>query len=345
MRSFRVPKLPLMLTSLVFLLAAAPAPIGQESAPPAPLPAPLALAARIPLADVDGRIDHLALDAARAHLFVAALAQGALLAVDLEKRAVWKRIDGLREPQGVLYLADTDAVWVAEGDGDALDVYAGATLASVQRLKLGPDADNLRYDAGAHEVWLGYASGALALIGAAERKALGRVRLAGHPEGFALETKGTRVFANVPSERGISVVERAKKEQVGFWPIESAQANYPIALLESEKRLAVGCRSPAKLVLLDTDAGKEIAALELSGDVDDLWYDEPRGRIYASCGEGKLDVFTQRAPANLWKRTFVEDTARGARTSLLAPDGKRLFVAVPKSGETPAEIRVYDVRD
>lgn len=330
-----------MLAFLLALCARAPA-AGQEPAPP---PAPLVEVARIPLADVEGRIDHLALDEARAHLFVAALAQGALLALDLEQRKLWKRVDGLREPQGVLYLAATDQLWVAEGGRDALDVHAGATLELVERLRLGPDADNLRCDERAQQVWLGYASGALAVLDARERKALGRARLPGHPEGFALESSGTRIFVDVPSQRGVAVVERVKQEQVAFWPIESAQANYPLLLLEEEKHLFVGCRSPAKLVVLDTDAGKEVLALELSGDVDELCLDEARARIYAACGAGAIDVFERRAPANMWKRRAVLETASGARTALYSPARKQLFLAVPRSGERAAEIRVFEARD
>lgn len=324
-----------------FLVCAA-AQAGREAASP---PAPLVELARIPLGDVEGRIDHLALDEARAHLFVAARAQGALVVLDLAGKSVWKRIDGLREPQGLLYLPETDQLWVSEGGRDALDVHAGATLELVERLRLGPDADNLRCDARAGRVWLGYASGALAVLDARERKALGRVKLPAHPEAFALESAGARLFVDVPSERGVCVVDREKLQQIAFWPIESAQANYPLLLLEGEKHLFVGCRSPAKLVVLDSDAGKEVLALELSGDVDDLCLDEAHARIYAACGAGTLDVFERRAPANMWKRRAVLETASGARTALYSPARKQLFLAVPKSGERAAEIRVFEARD
>jgi hypothetical protein len=238
-----------------------------------------------------------------------------------------------------------DEVWVAQGGGGVLDVYRGATLERLECIKLGPDGDNLRVDAAAQQVWLGYASGALASIEAAGRKPLGRARLPGHPEGFALEEKGKRVFANVPAERGVCVVDREKQEQVAFWPLASAQANYPLLLVEGEKRIFVGCRSPGRLVQLDTQTGKELAALELSGDVDDLWLDEARGRIYASCGEGKLDVFAREKPDSAWKRVASVETAPGARTSCFSAARKQLFLAVPKSAGHAAEIRVYEGKE
>ncbi len=307
--------------------------------------APLELVATIPLPGVEGRIDHLALDEAHAHLFVAALGNGSLELVDLSEKKAHKRVEGLHEPQGVVYLPARDEVWVSQGGGGVLDVYRGESLELLEHIRLGPDGDNLRVDADAQRVWLGYGSGALACVEVAGRKALGRARLPAHPEAFALERKGTRVFANVPSERGVCVVDREKAEQVAFWPVESAQANYPLLLLEAEKQLVLGCRNPGKLVVLDSDTGKQRQAVELSGDVDDLWLDEARGRIYASCGEGTLDVFARKAAGAAWERVAVVPTAKGARTSCFSAARKQLFLAVPKSGEHAAEIRVYEARE
>lgn len=308
------------------------------------LSAPLELVASIPLPGVEGRIDHLALDEQHARLFVAALGNGSLEVVDLAGKQVRKRVEGLHEPQGVVYLSARDEVWVSQGGG-VLDVYRGETLEPLEHIRLGPDGDNLRLDADAQQVWLGYGAGALAWIDVASRKALGRARLPAHPEAFALERKGPRVFANVPSERGVCVVDREKQEQIAFWPVESAQANYPLLLLEAQKQLLLGCRNPGKLVVLDSDTGKQRQTVELSSDVDDLWLDEARGRIYASCGEGTLDVFARKTASDPWERVAVVPSAKGARTSCFSAARKQLFLAVPKSGEHAAEIRVYEARE
>lgn len=329
-----LPMLHALLAPLCFL-----APVPQAPA------APLELVASIELPGVEGRIDHLALDEEHARLYVAALGNGTLETVDLAQKKPWKRVEGLREPQGVVCVPARGEVWVSQGEGGVLSVYKAATLELVQHIALGPDGDNLRLDAQQEQVWLGYGSGALCWIDAAERKALGRARLPAHPEAFALERKGKRAFANVPAERGVCVVDREKKEQVAFWPIESAQANYPLLLVEDEKRLFVGCRNPGRLVVLDTGSGKELQSLELAGDVDDLWLDEARGRIYASCGEGRIEVFERKLPDKGWQRTAQVATRTGARTSCFSAPRKQLFLAVPKSGEQAAQIRVYQARD
>jgi hypothetical protein len=63
--------------------------------------APLALQSKIPLGEVSGRIDHLAIDPKRQRLFVAELGNNSVGVVDLAAGKVMRRIDGLSEPQGV----------------------------------------------------------------------------------------------------------------------------------------------------------------------------------------------------------------------------------------------------
>jgi hypothetical protein len=66
--------------------------------------APITLQTKIPLGDVRGRIDHLAIDHARERLFVAEFGNNSLGVVDLRDQKVFHRVAGLNEPQGGLRL-------------------------------------------------------------------------------------------------------------------------------------------------------------------------------------------------------------------------------------------------
>jgi len=113
-----------------------------------------------------------------------------------------------------------------------------------------------------------------------------------------------------------------------------------MALDEVAHRLFVGCRKPARLVILDTVRGVPVTDLEISGDTDDLFFDARRQRIYVSCGEGFLDVI-QRRDADHYERVARIATRPGARTSYYSPELDRLFLAVPERGGLGAELRVY----
>src|SRR5437588_12100171 len=60
--------------------------------------APLELEAKIPLGNVVGRIDHMAIDLAHRRLFVAELGNGSVSVVDLDTQKIIRRIAGFEEP-------------------------------------------------------------------------------------------------------------------------------------------------------------------------------------------------------------------------------------------------------
>src|ERR1044071_9502498 len=89
---------------------------------------PLTLERKIPLGDVKGRIDHLAVDVAHRRLFIAELGNDTVGVIDIDGRKVVRRLDGFDEPQGVAYLARTDTLYVANGGNGGLHAFHGAQL-------------------------------------------------------------------------------------------------------------------------------------------------------------------------------------------------------------------------
>src|SRR2546430_9220498 len=163
--------------------------------------APLVLEAKIPLGEVSGRIDHLAIDVKRQRLFVAELGNDALGVVDLAAGRVLRTIAGLKEPQGGAYIDFADSIYVANAGDGSVHVLRGDDLAPIGRIELGDDADNVRVDAQRSRVLVGYGKGALAIIDPATRTKAADIRLKGHPEGFQIDDIGAQVFVNVPDAR------------------------------------------------------------------------------------------------------------------------------------------------
>jgi YVTN family beta-propeller protein len=294
----------------------------------------------IPMPQVEGRIDHLAFDPASKRLFVAALGNNTVEVLDISTMRVIKSIAGLHEPQGIRFLPDRNRVVVANGGDGSTVFYDGTTLSVVHTAKTSGDADNVRYDPKASRVYVGYGDGALASFDP-DGKRVGDVKLAAHPESFQLESAGPRIFVNVPSAGHVAVIDRDKQTVSATWRVTAAGANYPLALDEAGRRLFLGCRRPARLLVYDMQSGASVAAVDIVGDTDDLFYDSAKKRLYVIGGEGFITVLEQQ-DADHYRQLQKIPTSGGARTGLFVPELGKLFVAVPHRGTQRAEIRVYD---
>jgi len=304
--------------------------------------AALQLKQTVSLPDVEGRIDHLALDAAGERLFVCALGNNTVEVLDLRKGERIHSITGLGAPQGIVYIPELNRFFVANDKGGIFKIYDGKSYQTVGELDFKDDADNVRYDSATKQIYVGFGSGGIGIINAAGGEQVGLIKLAAHPEAFELEKRGKRIFVNVPNARHVAVINRDKGEVVATWKTGDASANFPMALDETNHRLFIGCRSPSKLVVLNTESGNLVASIGISSDIDDIFYDSKRHRIYAICGAGKIDIIEQTS-ADAYRALAKIDTADGARTGLFVPERDTVFVAVPHRASQQAEIRVYEI--
>lgn len=301
---------------------------------------PLALAQRIELPSIQGRLDHLSIDVEGKRLFIAALGADAVEVVDLRAGVRIQHLAPMHKPQGVAFLATTKRLLVANGGSGTVDLLEeGRPVGQVSDLD---DADNLRFDAATGQVYIGAAS-ELAVLDPQSMRIVHRFKLAGHPQSFALERTGPRTYINVPTAGQIVVIDRKTGEATASWPLEDAAQNFAMALDESARRLFVATRRPPKLLVYDSESGKRVGELPLCGDSDDLFFDAERERIYAICGEGFIDV-VQRREGDDYELAERVTTTSGARTGLFSPALATLFVAAPSRDGRPAEIRVYRVR-
>jgi YVTN family beta-propeller protein len=206
----------------------------------------LKLETTIPMADVQGRIDHLSIDLNGQRLFVAALGNNSLEVIDLKESKRIHTINGLAEPQGIAYIPSTNRVFVANGKDGSVRAFEAASWKMLSSTSYGDDADNLRLDPSSGHVWVGYGGGALGEFDQEGTK-LADIKLDAHPESFQLETNGSRIFVNLPGSRKIAVVDRKTRAVVESWGIGGPLANYPMALDEREHRLFLVTRFPTRL--------------------------------------------------------------------------------------------------
>jgi hypothetical protein len=122
----------------------------------------------------------------------------------------------------------------------------------------------------------------------------------------------------------------------------NATGVFAMALDEAHHVLFVGSRSPAKLIMINTLSGAEIAELSIPGDADDIFYDAGNGCVYISSGDGYITVVKEVAPNSFQLAQSIQ-TFPGARTSLLDARSGLYFLGVPQSQNASASVIVYRV--
>jgi hypothetical protein len=302
-------------------------------------PSPLELEAKISLGSVHGRIDHLAVDVERQRLYVAELGNHSVAVVDLKARVIIHTLTDLAEPQGIGYVHSTDTVYVANAADGSVRLFQGGDFTPSGRIELGTDADNVRVDRTGKRVFVGYGSGAIAVIDPLMREKIQDISLNGHPESFQLERSGHLIFANVPDAHEVAVIDLATSRQIARWPMKEWRANFPMALDDDARRVIIGFRNPPRLGIFDAQHGEEISTVGICADTDDVFWDAKRRRVYISCGEGFVDVLEFRDQR--YARIARITTSAGARTALFVDELERLFVAARVTPESEAYIWVF----
>lgn len=294
-------------------------------------------AGTVALSGVTGRIDHLAVDTAGGRLFVAALGNNTIEVVDLKRREVVGHITGLHHPQGLGFIPATHTLVVANADDPLVRFYDATTLKPVHEVRLGEDCDNVRVDAGARRVYVGYGDGAIAGLDLDANKVMD-VPVGAHPESFQLETRGPRIFVNVPDRGEVVVVDRAQQKVTAHWKVGAAAANFPMALDEPGGRLFIGCRRPARLLTLDLKSGATTGNVEIVADTDDLFYDDTAKQVLVIGGGGAITIVDASGALRAADRT---ETSSGARTGLWIRDSRELIVAAPRRDGRDAELLLF----
>jgi len=313
----------------------------NSQVPPQKEPERLILISKIELPGVKGRIDHMAYDPANHLAFMAALGNNTVEVVNISTNHLEHTITGLHEPQGVVYIPFSKKLIVANGDDGECIFFDGNTYNQLGIVHLKGDADNIRFDSTSQLLYVGYGSGAIAIIDANSMKLVGEMPFDGHPESFQLSKQQNKIYVNVPDADETEVADLSTKTVIAKWQNKGASSNFPMALDEANNRLFIGYRSPANLRVMNTRTGENIFSIACSGDADDIFYDMADSLVFVSAGKGVIDVF--RTSERELRYINQVTTSSGARTSLLLNSEKKFLLAVPARAGNPAALWTYKI--
>jgi DNA-binding beta-propeller fold protein YncE len=133
-------------------------------------------------------------------------------------------------------------------------------------------------------------------------------------------------------------------KELAEWPVKPCQENAMVALDETRKRLYVVCRKPGMVVVMNSDNGVVLSAIQAPLRADDVLFDPTSHRLYVPGGEGYVGVY-DTADADHLKLIANVRTAPGAKTGILLPDRKQLILqASPGETKAIAKLLVYNIQ-
>jgi len=330
-----------LIVALVFCLSFSAASAESEVA--------LKLVQSIPLPDIDGRIDHFSIDVKGRRAFLAALAKNTIEVVDLKAGRLTRTLPGFAKPQGVRFVPELNKLFVASGVDGAVKTLDGTTLEVLHTVNVSLGADAIGYDSRPKYLYVGSGggdankeSGDLTVFSAVTGAQVAAIETDAHAGGSVVDERGRHLYVLVPEKAQVVVLDRETQAQTAKWTIPGIQKNVAVDLDEKNHRLFLGVRTPASVVVLDSNSGAVVASIPTVATLDGLAYDRATRRIYTSGGEGFVDVTRQIDPDH-YERIARIATGPNARTSMFVPEWRRFYVAVPRDQDRSAELRVFEV--
>ena len=317
--------------------------------------APLRLVQTVSFAGVSRHWDHMGADVQGNRLFVTAGEDGVIEVLDLHTNKKIQTITGLKGPHNVLPFPQMNKIFVTDGEGSELKIYNYKTLELVAHTPLSIDADPIVYDPATKYFYIVNGGRAahtpyclISVVDSVTGKKLADIKLdTNRLESMAIEKSSQRLFVNMATANAIGVVDRQKRALIATWPITAGMENVPMQYDESTHRLFVATRKPSRLVVVNTDTGKEVTSLPTADSVDDLAYDPVLHRLYVAGGNlgGAVGAVTviQQKDADHYEVLANIPTKPGARNALLVPELNKYYVSTATKATQEAEILVFDV--
>jgi DNA-binding beta-propeller fold protein YncE len=280
-----------------------------------------------------GGWDYVTVDAAHHRFFVTRSTHTQV--IDTNTGKVLADIAGQIRSHGVALAPDAHRGFITDGGGSGqIVVFDLKTYKVLGKLNAMPDADGIIYDAGTNNVLAVSGDGHALMTFPPNIDLNGKIpppiELGGSPEFLAANGQG-KVFVNLPDKNEVAIVDLQSRRVVARWPVAPGGENVGMAYDAETHRLFLGCRKPAKLIVMDSRNGDVLASLPIGEGNDAVKFGG--GQAFASCRDGSLTVAGQRD--GKWVVDQVVKTALGART--MGIDQRTHTIYLPTAEEMPAQ--------
>lgn len=281
--------------------------------------------------------DYLTYDGARDCLYIARREDGILI-YDAKAKKITGAIDNTKGGNATTLVPEFDRGYVTNTDG-SLTVFQLSTLKSLERIKLGDDADNAFYDPATKQllVTMGDSKQA-AFVDARTGKLNGVLKLDSEKlEGTAADGQGNFFMALRDRNKVIRIDATARKV-TAEWPVDGYTLPNGLAYDAANRRIFVSTRgSNPSLLVLDAATGRIVAHPPIGAGNDLVIFDPEARKIYTSNGFDGTLVIIDQVNADTYKLAEAATTRPYARTMAIDLKSKKVFLVTAEGTVDPAK--------
>jgi DNA-binding beta-propeller fold protein YncE len=167
-------------------------------------------------------------------------------------------------------------------------------------------------------------------INAKDGTVAGTVALGGQPEAAVSDGKG-KVYVNLTDKDEIAEVDAETMKVTHRWPLAPGTGPSGLAMDRKNRRLFSACDNQ-KMIVMNADTGKVIAALRTGAGTDGAGFDPETMNAFAPAGgAGTLTIIHEDSPDS-FKVLEEIDTQSGARTMTIDPKTHNVLVVTARHG-------------
>jgi YVTN family beta-propeller protein len=256
--------------------------------------------------------------------------------VDTQSGKVLGTIPDTQGVHGIALAPDLHRGFTSNGRADSVTVFDLDTLKTIQEVKVpAHNPDCILYDpVGKHVFTFDGRSKDVTVLDAATLAVVATIPVPDKPE-FAQDDHAGHIFVNIESDPGQMVVIDSRKLTVqSTWPLPGCNSPSGLAIDRAHHRLFSVCDGNV-MAVTNGQSGAQVAQVPIGRGPDAAAYDEKRGLVFSSNGEGTLTVVRQ-ASADHYSVLDTVKTQAGARTMALDPATGRVYLVTAEFGPAPA---------
>ena len=280
----------------------------------------------------EGGWDYLAVDEIAQNLF---LSHGNVVnVINLRTDEIVATISDTKGVHGIAIANDLNKGFISNGRDTSITVFDLSKLTIIEKVKIkGINPDAILYDQFSHKVFAyNGRSNDATVLDANTNKIISTIKLSGKPEFSVTDGKGN-IYVNIEDKSSIAVIDATTLKIKNTWSIAPGEEPTGLAFDAKHERLFAVCDNKM-MVVVNAENGKIITTVPIGEGCDGVSFDQVKGIIFSSNGEGTVTVIKQEAE-NIYKVVETISTQKGARTITLNKTTHQIYLPVAEYGARP----------